>query len=170
MTNGLQYFRWGGRILVLKNWLPAVSYCAESKTFLSYNFLAKMKIYPFLQYFFNFHFFYYFLWHCPLKDCAKVLRNGCWFWLTLRNIILRGDWLSAVSSCGWDWLSAVSYCGEIFTKIPITRRNLNQNQKYFQSIGQWTRQVYMKKKNGGRTSRWTVPLRVIGHSCVTKDV
>ena len=73
----------------------------------------------------------------PLKGCAKVLRSGCWLpgvmsdspqyytagSLTLHSMILRGD-----------WLCAVSYPGEIQKEIWITQQNRNQNHKYFKPL------------------------------------
>ena len=54
--------------------------------------------------------------------------------VTLRSIILRGTWLSAVSNC--EELDSAQYdtAWSQSRKTPITRRNLDKNQKYFKPL------------------------------------
>ena len=81
LTNGLEYFRFWLRfrrviqMLVLKNWLPRVSYTrgVKQKCY-SRNFSKMQNV---ALYYSRIRTHMYFCATVPLKACVKVLRNGC---------------------------------------------------------------------------------------------
>ena len=92
---------------------------------------------------------YVFLWHCPFKSLCKSFQK----------------WL--LTPWGHEWLCAVWYPTEIFQKIRITRRNLNQNWKYFYPLLSGPARLDLWKKTGPK-SHLTVPLIRIWKSRMTR--
>ena len=115
-----------------------------------------------------------FLWHCPLKACGTVLRNGCWLsgaksdspWSHTLEIDSQGyvAVLGEIDSPGHvtrgDWLNGAYHTPGRFQNIGITLRIHNRNRKYLNPmVSGPVRLLEWWTKSGGRTSRWTVPVK-----------